>query len=135
MPTTCYIEILAVQRPFPVTEDENNRTLFSVNFLATSHGAVSEWEEDVVRICVTAGVPLVLDVDTFIGRKKVPDGAGPFTSVIDTGGTAPLETHDGDRMERLSAQLIVRGAYPAARLRAQQIYDALDGTRNVTVVA
>jgi len=143
MADTCYLQILATQRPFPFMVDENERTMFSVNFQAMSAEAVEDWERDVIRLLVLAGVPITYTFpngnrrtdDTFIGPKAIiPTDPGPYLSVIDTGGAAPFETHNGDLQEQLSVQLIVRGAdYYTARDLALDCWRALDGVRNTTV--
>lgn len=137
MPTTCYIEILAVDRPFTFDVDDNDRQMWSLNLEAKSHGDVEEWEEDLVRIAQDAGVPLVLNTNAFIGSRSVlPPDDGPLVTVIDSGGIAPEETHDGSRFENLSAQIVTRGKdFVSTRERALAVWRALDGTRNVTVVA
>jgi len=138
MASTCYLEITAIQRPFSVQIDAGeSREVFSVNFSGESDGEVSEWEEDLVRLCVSAGVPLALNTNTLIGRRKPwPTGAGPFARFIDTGGVAPNETHNGDIRERLSAQVVVIGRdFDATRSRALAIWRALDGVRNTTVAS
>src|SRR5688500_12356075 len=105
---TRYIEILAVQRPFPIGSDDSNRALFSFNFDALADSPVSQWEEGIAEILSTARLS-TLNVDTFIGPLSVlPTGNGPYISIIDTGGREPLETHDGIKCERLSVQILVR---------------------------
>jgi hypothetical protein len=71
----------------------------------------------------------VLGVDLFLSSKvNIPPGDGPFTSIIETGGTAPRRTHNNTATQRPSAQILVRAStYPSARARAQQVYDALGG--------
>lgn len=137
-----FVEIVADQRPFPYGVDEHSRTLFSSNYRATAvaptwivSGAVqTSFEESIVSILAGQGLA-TSGVDTFIGpRAEIPATAGPFVSIIDTGGIDTLETHDGARYDRLSFQIIVRGTnYATARGRALSIWSALDGTRNVTV--
>ena len=131
-----YLEILAVQRPFPFRVDDNNRVVFSVNFTGLAAGPVDQWEEELVKVLSDASLA-TLGTDTFIGPAAVvPVGAGPFMTVIDTGGREPLETHDGLDYERLSAQVTVRASkYRTARTRALAIWRALDGVRDQTVAA
>jgi hypothetical protein len=133
---TTYVQILAVQRPFAFNVDENDRTMFSVNFEGLAGAPVAEWEEELVKILTDAGLATP-NVDTFIGAtKEAPAGNGPYTHVLDTGGSSPEETHDGSAYERLSAQIVVRAKdYDAARTRAHAIWRALDGLRNTTVTA
>lgn len=139
-----YVEILAIQRPFPFNSDENRRVMFSVNFRALAAAPVEQWDEEIVKVLIDAGASTGLrhpttnpTGDAFSGPTAIlPSTAGPFISLIDTGGTAPLETHNSDRYERLSVQIVVRALdYKAARTRALAVWRALDGLRNQTVAA
>lgn len=131
-----YVQVLAVQRPFPFNTDENGRVMFSCNFDAVAAGPVEQWEEEVVSVLSGAGLA-TLNTDAFIGPAAIlPKGDGPYITVIDTGGLSPVETHNGSIYERLSAQIVVRAAkYRVARTRALAIWRALDGLRNETVAA
>lgn len=138
MPDTCYLEINDVQRPFPIDVDAGeSRTMYSMNFTATSDGEVPEWEEDLIRLCITGGIALDLNVDTLIGRRKPwPSGDGPFHRFIDTSGVFALLTHNGDVQERLAAQVVVIGRdEDAARARALAIWRTLKVVRNTTVTS
>lgn len=135
MPTR-YLSILSVQEPFCIGLDGNNRTLMSCNYNCVAAYPVAKFEEEVGRLLFDAGL-LVFNTNGFIGPDtKIPDGPGPYTSLIDTGGVAPIETHNGDKYQQRSLQIIVRAlGYQAARARAREIWDELDGTRNVVVTA
>lgn len=139
-----YLSILSVQSPFDVGLDGNGRAQFSVNFEATADAPVTAFEKEIVKILSDAGLVTlasitngVLTGNTFIGRAvSIPQGDGPFISVINTGGSAPMESHNGQKWERLSAQIIVRATNPAtAEAKALAIWRALDGKRNLTVAA
>lgn len=131
-----YLEILAVQRPFPFNVDENSRVMFSVNFRALAAAPVQQWEEEVIKVLSDASLA-TLGTDTFVGPiAVVPSGAGPYLNINDTGGAEPSETHNGDVYERLSVQVVVRAtSYTAARTRALAVWRALDGVRNTTITA
>jgi hypothetical protein len=133
---SAYVEILAIQRPFPLMVDDNNRTVFAVNFQAEAQAPVEKWEEEIAKVLSDAGLA-TLGTNCFIGPAAViPTGTGPFIQIIDSGGRSPDETHNGSKYERLSAQITVRAtSYGAARTRALAIWRALDGKRNVTVTA
>lgn len=135
---TRYLWILAVQRPFPVGVDENDRMRFSVNFEATAAAPVVDWEKEIVKLLSDVALA-TLGVDTYIGQAAVlplPPAAGPYLSVIDTGGSAPWEAQSGEEYERLSVQIIIRAAtYAVARTRALAVWRRLNGLRNVTVAA
>lgn len=132
-----YIDLLAVQRPFPIGVDENGRVMFSSNFEANAAAPVVDWEKEIVKLLSDVGLA-TLGTDTFIGpAASLPlTGDGPFLSVIDTGGSAPWEAQSGEEYERLSVQIVIRAAtYAAARTRALAVWRRLNGLRNVTVTA
>jgi hypothetical protein len=66
--------------------------------------------------------------------KSLPAGAGPFLSVIETGGTAPDNTQNSvirPAYEQPGAQIVVRAdTYPAAYAMARAAYNSLVKTRN-----
>lgn len=139
---TRYLEILATQQPFDIGPDNNNRHQFSCNYYFTAAAPVVDFEEEVAKLLVTAGLGTLYVGSTntgniLIGRgAKIPDGAGPFTLIIKTSGMAPLETHDAQKYERLTCQIVVRAtSYASAKSRAMAIWRALDGQRNVSVTA
>jgi hypothetical protein len=131
-----YLEVLAVQRPFFIGTDDAGRAMLSVNFIATARQPVAQFEEEIGRIIFDAGLG-TFGTNMFVGpSSSVPSGEGPFVHIIDSGGTSPLETHNGDKYERLSCQVVVRANNrKTARTRALAIWRALDGQRNFTVVA
>jgi hypothetical protein len=130
-----YLEIIAVSRPAPIGVDTNTRTMFSCNLMALAAQPVAKWEEELARVLFDAGL-IALGTDGFIGPDAtLPKTNGPLVSIIDTGGSATLESHDS-KYERLSAQIVVRAlSYRDARTRALAIWRALDGVRNVTITA
>lgn len=73
----------------------------------------------------------------FLGSKAViPTGAGPYLSLIETGGLSPTRVHNiaGASTTRPTVQVLVRAtSYPAARSMAKAAYDALDGVWNTTL--
>jgi len=88
--------------------------------------------DDLVTIFVAAGIP---DTDIFVGAKAaLPEGPGPFITIKETPGSPPEGTHNSTDIPayvRPSAQIMARGEeYTAARLLAQQAYDALFPIRN-----
>lgn len=134
-----YIEILAMQRPFPIGLDEQGREMFSVNFEAQGVGSITRWEEDIIKVLSDSGLVTSsgANINVFVGRGiTVPAGSGPFINVIDTGGRSSDETHNGDRYENLSVQVIVRSnSFVATRTRALAIYEELHGLRDVTITS
>lgn len=133
-----YLSIEAVQRPFAIGLDDLQRVMFSVNFQALAAAPVNQWEEEIIKILTTAGLA-TSGTDTFIGPAvALPTGNGPYITILDSGGTAPMQAHGstGALYERLSAQVVVRAKnYTSARTRALAVWRALHGVRNQTVAA
>lgn len=78
----------------------------------------------------------VYGTNIFIGSKAViPTGAGPYLSIIESGGSGASRTQGGASTERPSAQLACRASTnAAARTMLQAAYDALggaDGLHNI----
>lgn len=133
---TRYLEIVADQDPFPAGVDTNARTMFACNYSCIAANPVAKFEEEIGRILFDAGLA-VFNTNCWIGPDaRIPVGDGPYITLINTGGTSPIETHNGDKYRRMSIQVVVRAlTYQAARTRARAIWDELDGKRNFTVVA
>ncbi len=69
-------------------------------------------------------------------KGVIPVGDGPYLSIIETGGTAPLRIQNvpGAHVQRPSAQILTRGKnYAATRTMAKNAYLALDGVYNATL--
>lgn len=133
---TRYIEILANHPPIAFNVDENNRTMWSINFRGLAAGLSDKWERELVKLIGDAGLG-TFGTDLFVGAKApIPTGNGPYTTVLNTGGGDLVETQDGQKYERLTAQVVVRAKdYDSGRARARAIRAALDGQRDVTVAA
>lgn len=129
-----YLWIVAVQRPFSINKDENDRTIFSCNFEGNAVANMADFELEIAKIIGDAGLGAV-STTLFIGPKvDLPAGAGPFVRIIDTGGSGPVETHDARKQERFSFQILVHAlSYTTGRTRALAIWRLLDGFRNQTV--
>jgi len=136
--STRFLSITANQEPFPIGLDGQNRNQFSVNFSAVAQEPVASWVLCIVKILNTAGLG-TFGTDIFSGPGvALPAGAGPFISVINTGGTAPIRPHGigATKFKRLSAQLVITATnYAVAEARANAVYAALDGNFNITVAA
>jgi hypothetical protein len=65
----------------------------------------------------------------------IPAGDGPYMTVAETGGTAPLRTQEGARLlQRPGAQiLVVAKAHAVSREMSRQAYAVLDGVFNTVV--
>lgn len=133
-----YLEVTADDRPADMGQDDNNRSVFVMNFRFVSVGDVTSFDYEVAKLIVDAGQATGVGTDIFIGSKaKVPPTSSvPLITIIATGGMGRDQTHNGTNYERPSCQVTVRSATPAnARDRALAIWRALDGMRNFDVVA
>jgi len=70
-----------------------------------------------------------LGTDLFLSTKaQIPTGNGPYTTLVEYGGTTSRRTQNNKSTQRPSAQIVVRAStYPNARTRAQAVYAALGG--------
>jgi hypothetical protein len=107
------------------------------NLTAVAHYPVAKFEEELYKIMYDHGLVVGMGTDTFIGPKTVvPNGPGPYIHINRTSGFEPLETHDGAKYQRLTAQIAVRASsYVVARDKAIAIWRVLDGQRNVSITA
>lgn len=130
-----YLEITAIQEPFPIGNDENDRVMFSSNYDFQVEAPVDQFEEEVGRLIFDAGLG-AFGSSMLMGNRTPAAGAGPWINLINTGGVAPLETQTGEKIRRPSLQIIVRASnYQVARTRALAIWQLLDGKRDVIVTA
>jgi hypothetical protein len=132
-----YQTILAVQEPFDLGVDENDRIVMVCNYDCVAHYPVDRFEEEIGRIIYDAGLGTFGTNMWLSSKATLPDdGLGPHIIITRTPSYFPLETHDGAKYERLSCSISVRSTnYSTARTRAIAIWRALDGQRNVTVTA
>lgn len=135
-----YIEILAEGDYSPIGLDANQRILFSANFRARVAGTDDRLEEEIARLIVDANLAMGINTDIFLGPAGGPpptnNAPGPFIGIIRTYGYAPYETHNGGKDAHRTFQIIVRAtSYIVARNRMNDIWEALDGKRDVTVTA
>lgn len=133
-----YISFTAAQEPFPVGEDNAKRTMFSVNFEVKAAAPLGYFEGEVSKLLKDAGLATGVTPssggDTQIGPSVSLPATGTIISILNSGGMSPLDTHDGQRIHRLSLQIIVRAlSYPVGRERIQAIWQRLHGLRNTTV--
>lgn len=135
-----YLEILSVQPPSPFMVDASQRSHFTINFECTIAAPAADFEGEIAALIVNATLGTKwtgVSGDLFVGRDaKIPVGDGPFVVVVNTGGYPPLETHNADKYERRTFQIVVIAlVYSVAKTRAEAIWRALDGVRNTTVTA
>lgn len=132
---TRFLSILANQRPAPIGLDETGRVQFSCNFRAQAE-AGANWMGALVKILTDLSLG-VLGTDIFIGPGvELPLTPGPFTVLIDSGGTGTTITRDNVKYLNLSVQIVVTATdYVDGEARANAICNALDGIFNSTVAA
>lgn len=133
MPTTRIIELTAQQPPFPYGLDANKRCLHACNF----HGrvdSIAAGTKVALKLIEDAGLGTP-NVSLFVGPTGVvPDVDTPVVTVTRTSGLKARETHNSDRYESLSFQVMVRARrYADAEDRINAIYLALDSTYDVDV--
>lgn len=78
----------------------------------------------------------VVGSSIFLGSKAViPTGAGPYLSLVETGGTGPKRVQDSRRSTRRpTAQVLSRATnYQVARAMIEAAYLSLDGLFNVSL--
>ena len=92
--------------------------------------------DDLASKLIADGVG-VLNTSLFLSsRTPIPTGAGPYITLMETGGLAPLRVQNrtSAAILRPSAQIVVRAtSYPVARMKAQAAYTSLDGVFNTTL--
>lgn len=124
-----YMSIRADQRPFDLSEDDNAHNVFVCNYTGQSFGDVDTWEDDLVSVIEGGGFGLMFGDEIFIGPRAIlPDGDGPFVTIIDTGGARQELFHDTTDpvMENLSAQISVHGRnFQSAQTLSLGIWRAL----------
>lgn len=132
--TGTFIEILARQHPFDTGVDGSGRQTMSVNFDVWIASPVSNWRLGIVKLLADASLA-TYGTDTFIGQiANIPTDAGPYLTLVDTGGLSPLECHTREKIERLSLQVYgVAADVVAVDGRMTAIYELLDGIRGVQV--
>lgn len=134
---TSYIVIEAVQRPFLLPQlDAEGRSIYSVNFVGCSNGRVSAFEDEIAKLLDVNDIATLM-TDLFIGVvTNFPNGNGPYTQIINTGGRAPDQTHDNSLEEYPRIQVLVRAkGNKAARDKIFAIYELIDKMRNVSLSA
>lgn len=132
-----YLSVVSTQAPFDVGPDANNRPQVSCNYECHGAGPLTDFEGEVLRLIIDAGLG-VLGTTLFKGRAAVlpTSGDGPFVQLITTSGNPTLQTHNDNRYERPTFQILVRAkTYSSAMSRALAVWRLLDGQHNISVVA
>lgn len=132
-----YLSITSTQHPFDIGPDANNRPQVSCNYEVHAAGPITAFEGEILKLIVDAGLG-VIGTTLFKGRAAVlpTSGDGPFVQLIITSGNPNLQTHNGDKYERPTFQILVRAkTYSSAVSRAVSVWRLLDGQHNISVVA
>jgi len=88
--------------------------------------------DDLAAKLAADGVGVLASTIFLSSAAVIPAGDGPFISLNETGGTAPTRTQTAVRATlNPSVQVLVRAAtYQAARAKAWDAYQSLDGVFN-----
>lgn len=139
MPTSTYLEIISLQSPIAIGNDTAKRAMLSFNVVARIVGIQIAFEKEICKLIQNAGLA-TLGTDMWYGSlaqlSDIPAAApGAYIVVLPTGGLSPLQTHNGDRSARPSAQIITRSlSYVTASDKANAIQALLDGRHNITIM-
>ena len=130
-----YLEINCLQPPFSIGNDTSSRAMLSFNLLANLSGDPTTTLLHISTLISNASLG-TLGTNMWYGSKaQIPQtGAGPFISLIATGGLSSQQTHNGDKRARPTVQIITRAeSYTVAESRANAIYALLDGKHNIEI--
>lgn len=93
--------------------------------------------DEIAAKLVSAGVGTIGTNILLSSKAVIPTGAGPYLSLIETGGSGSVRTQNNTAIERPTAQISARASsYPVARTMLKTAYDALggaNGLHNVTL--
>lgn len=132
-----YLSITSTQAPFDIGPDASNRPQVSCNYEVHAAGPIADFEGEMLKLIVNAGLG-VMGTTLFKGRAAVlpTTGDGPFVQLITTSGNPNLQTHNGNKYERPTFQILVRAkTYTSAMSRALAVWRLLDGQHNISAVA
>lgn len=134
--TAWYREIEIVQELQDLGLDANGRSIVAFNIDVVKRPS-DTFLEEITGLLVAAGVG-VYETNIFnTSAADLPEGVGPFLTIVETGGTSPERTHNDigpPAYPRPSAQVAVHGkGYELARAMARGALNALVGIRNTTV--
>lgn len=92
------------------------------------------FSDDIAVKIIALGYATQVGVDIFLTSKaKIPAGAGPYISIVETGGMSSEKTHSS-KYPRPEVQVLVRARDASiARTKAKAMHIALDGLYNVTI--
>lgn len=134
---TWYREIEVLQEPFDLSPDGTGRAKVAFNISVVKRYS-NTFLEEITKILMDASVGVANSNIFTTSMKDIPDGDGPYLSIVETGGTFPERTHNSVSVPaylRPTAQIVVRaGTYSAARTMARAAYNALAAVRNSNIV-
>lgn len=133
-----FLQIFAIQAPFDIGLDKNDRTQISCNYdvlvyNSDSDSLLSSFADllsDLVSSSdIALGIRPIFPLPT-AGAAAGTEADGPFVRVISTAGYQTIEGRTGERGERPSFQVIVASIdSEVADSKAWEIYRLLDGMR------
>lgn len=131
-----YLFIDPQQEPFDLGTDDRGRALVRFNIVCMKTESTT-FEEEVIKLLEDAGVGTP-GVNMFFSSKvAIPQGDGPYLTVVSTGGIGgrKVQNQAAPAYMRPSAALTARAAsFTVARTMAWAAYNALAVVRNQTVV-
>lgn len=130
-----YLSLTAIQPPFDIGLDKQNRPMFAFNVSGFVSTALSDCTRDIAALIVAANLG-TLGTDLFTGvLADVPSGDGPITFIRNTGGSGQRLTQGSAVYENVSCQIAVRAALESDSYnRAAAIYRAISPKFNFSVV-
>lgn len=139
-----YLQLLAIQSPFSIGKDVNDREMYSCNYEAERYNSNTLTESDIAAL-ISAEIPVIVSSSKIVlGMRPVlppPTSAqasgsavdGPWVRIISTGGMRSEINRSAIRAERPSVQVIVASLdTKLAAEKAWAIYRLLDGKRHTT---
>lgn len=140
------LQISAIQPPFSIDEDDNNRVMISCNYTTLKYNPNTNILSDISAIIVTSAI--VPSTRILLGSRPVappptssaianPSLDAPLVRIIQSGGYPTLTARGGSsasRGERPSIQVIVFSlSSQLASSVADSIFRLLDGKRHTIV--
>lgn len=136
MSSSYFQEILAVQNPFPIGRDAQNRHMIACNYEIAVQGSL-KLEREIATLLHRENLGVYSPTSTptktiFAGaNESLPTGSGPYILITNRGGSSPSESHDGEKTRNMTIQITVYAQNPdEGDDRAEAIWSALDGRRN-----
>lgn len=132
---THYQRIDPTQEPIDLGLDESGRQVIGFNIAAVKESS-DTFRQEITNQLVASGVGTFgVGGDIFRGAlAKIPSSGGPYLHLRETGGAAPMHTHNEinpPAVQRPSMLLTARATeYSVADVMIRAAYTALVGVRN-----